>query len=79
MLLSHCPPANTYTAQRTMKDVWNTMYNCKEQYLGSSILLYGHGDGGGGPTDQMIISLLNIIPSKVNSLINRFSDGIFLY
>lgn len=57
-VLVHMPPANTYTAQANFGDVVRTQH--QHQNLGdvpASLLLYGNGDGGGGPTDVMLEKL----------------------
>lgn len=57
-VLCHMPPANTYTAEAHFGDVKRSMTQHKnldvEQH---SLLLYGYGDGGGGPTAEMLEKL----------------------
>ncbi|KAI8901520.1 glycosyl hydrolases family 38 N-terminal domain-containing protein [Globomyces pollinis-pini] len=54
-VLTHFSPADTYTAQATVKDVVFAVQNNKDkQYSNQSLLLYGNGDGGGGPLQPMM-------------------------
>lgn len=60
-VLVHMPPANTYTAAAHFGDVMRLIHNHKNldvEQLG--LLLYGKGDGGGGPTSEMIEKLRRI-------------------
>lgn len=57
-MLTHFPPSDTYTGMASVSDVWSAMANNKQKDLSSSsLLLYGFGDGGGGPTAEMIENL----------------------
>ncbi|HEX2104438.1 MAG TPA: glycoside hydrolase family 38 C-terminal domain-containing protein [Solirubrobacteraceae bacterium] len=54
-VLTHFPPADTYNAEATVAD----LRRCVRQYrdherVGESLLVFGHGDGGGGPTRAML-------------------------
>lgn len=54
-VLTHFPPANTYASGATSGDVIKSERDHKEiERATSSLLLYGHGDGGGGPTYEMV-------------------------
>ncbi|CEP61376.1 alpha-mannosidase LALA0_S03e01486g [Lachancea lanzarotensis] len=87
-LLSHMPPGNTYTAQSHFGDVLRTAKgNKNSEVYGSGLLLYGKGDGGGGPTSEMIEKMRrirsisnrngNVIPKlHVGSTINEFYNDI---
>jgi len=53
--LTHFSPANTYTANATVSDVITCEKNNKDTaYSNDSLLVYGVGDGGGGPLMKMI-------------------------
>ncbi|KAG4092558.1 galactose mutarotase-like domain-containing protein [Neocallimastix lanati (nom. inval.)] len=53
--LTHFSPANTYTANATVNDVITCEKNNKDTaYSNDSLLVYGVGDGGGGPLMKMI-------------------------
>lgn len=54
-VLTHFSPLGDYNAQMT-PDQWNRNWNnYKQKHLNDSALyIYGYGDGGGGPTRQMI-------------------------
>nr|KAJ3416023.1 Alpha-mannosidase 2C1 [Polyrhizophydium stewartii] len=54
-VLTHFCPADTYTAGATVRDVTFSVTNNKDkEYSNQSLLLYGNGDGGGGPLIPMI-------------------------
>ncbi|KAG2501227.1 hypothetical protein HYH03_001036 [Edaphochlamys debaryana] len=57
-LLTHFPPANTYNAQADAKDILATANGSKDKDRSpSAYMLFGNGDGGGGPTVDMLESL----------------------
>lgn len=57
-VLVHMPPNNTYTAAANFGDVKRTVLNHHNLYDDQKgMLLYGKGDGGGGPTPEMIEKL----------------------
>ncbi|CAI5759342.1 unnamed protein product [Candida verbasci] len=57
-VLVHMPPANTYTALAHFGDVVrSSTQNKNMRNVPTSLLLYGFGDGGGGPTPEMIEKL----------------------
>jgi alpha-mannosidase len=58
-VLTHFPPAETYNSRVTIEEVVKSSENAKEP-LGESILLFGHGDGGGGPTFEQIERILKL-------------------
>jgi len=54
-IFSHFPPADTYNADTGPKEILKSIHNFKEQDRATrSILVYGFGDGGGGPTIEML-------------------------
>lgn len=57
-VLVHMPPANTYTARADFGDVLRSHYQHKNlRDVPTGLLLYGFGDGGGGPTEEMLEKL----------------------
>ncbi|WEV53709.1 glycoside hydrolase family 38 C-terminal domain-containing protein [Bifidobacterium sp. ESL0704] len=53
-ILTHFPPADTYDSPVEVKDVIYSQKNYLDKDLSDhAILLYGFGDGGGGPTREM--------------------------
>ncbi|KAK6200173.1 glycoside hydrolase [Scheffersomyces amazonensis] len=57
-VLVHMPPANTYTAGAHFGDVVRSQQQHKNlRDIPTGLLLFGHGDGGGGPTEEMIEKL----------------------
>ena len=54
-VLGHFPPADTYSSDASVRDV---LYGEREfadhESSGTSLLVYGFGDGGGGPTRAML-------------------------
>jgi alpha-mannosidase len=58
VVLAHFPPADDYNAQATVSDVMKTATNNKDKgRTGASIMLFGNGDGGGGPNLPMFEQL----------------------
>ena len=57
-VLVHMPPDNTYTAEANFGDVVRSLLQHKNlRDVPTGLLLYGHGDGGGGPTEEMLEKL----------------------
>lgn len=62
-IFTHFPPADTYGSEVTGENLTHAQTNFKDKgRANSSALLFGYGDGGGGPTREMI------------ERINRFAD-----
>ncbi|KAI9203288.1 galactose mutarotase-like domain-containing protein [Polychytrium aggregatum] len=54
-VLTHFSPADTYNAQATVNEIQMSVTNNKDRsYSDKSLLLFGNGDGGGGPLPQML-------------------------
>ena len=54
-VFSHFPPANTYNANFAPEQLAFNVSNFKEHDRATrSLYLYGYGDGGGGPTREML-------------------------
>ena len=69
-VLTHFPPANTYGASVDVKECLDTVrLNKDKDRCPYGLLVYGHGDGGGGPTEEMVVKvdlLKNaILPHKI--------------
>lgn len=57
-VLTHFPPADTYNSMADVKEVLYSMNNYKDlDRSKEAYLLFGYGDGGGGPTTAMIEQL----------------------
>ncbi|KAH3675991.1 hypothetical protein WICMUC_002287 [Wickerhamomyces mucosus] len=57
-VLTHMPAANTYTADANFGDVHRSISQHKNlTYDQTGLLLYGKGDGGGGPNPDMLDKL----------------------
>ncbi|EPS37294.1 hypothetical protein H072_9057 [Dactylellina haptotyla CBS 200.50] len=57
-VLCHMPPSETYTADAHFGDVKRSMSQHKSlDQDTTSLLVFGKGDGGGGPTDEMLEKL----------------------
>ena len=54
-VLTHFPPVDTYNAEITPGEVAFSASNFKDHgWSGVSLMPFGHGDGGGGPTREML-------------------------
>jgi alpha-mannosidase len=57
-LLAHFPPADTYNANVDVDELLKTARGSRSlEHSSTSMLVYGHGDGGGGPTRDMLETL----------------------
>jgi alpha-mannosidase len=57
-VLTHFPPADTYNSMANVQEVLRTSQKFKEHDRSrESMLLFGYGDGGGGPTPEMLEQL----------------------
>ncbi|HET8527354.1 MAG TPA: glycoside hydrolase family 38 C-terminal domain-containing protein [Gaiellaceae bacterium] len=57
-VLVHFPPADNYSSMADANELVKTAHEYKNlDRSHTSILLFGHGDGGGGPTREMLESL----------------------
>jgi alpha-mannosidase len=57
-VLSHFPPADTYSSTADVPDLLRTAREYKSSdHSRRSLLVFGHGDGGGGPTREMLETL----------------------
>ena len=53
-ILTHFPPSDTYCSSMSMRELMYSQRNFLDKDLSrNAILLYGYGDGGGGPTREM--------------------------
>lgn len=54
-VLTHFPPADTYNSMANVEEVLYSMTNYKDlDRSKEAYLLFGYGDGGGGPTREML-------------------------
>ncbi len=54
-VLGHYPPADTYSSDATVGDLLRSEREYRDhESSGTSLLVYGYGDGGGGPTPSML-------------------------
>ncbi|MFL6019460.1 MAG: alpha-mannosidase [Gaiellaceae bacterium] len=54
-VLAHFPPADTYSSAADVGDILRTAREYKSaDHSQTSLLVFGHGDGGGGPTREML-------------------------
>ena len=57
-VLAHFPPADTYSSEATVAELVKTSRQFLDhEHSGRSLLLFGHGDGGGGATRSMLETL----------------------
>lgn len=54
-VFTHFPPADTYNGNMTPRELMYGVHNFREHDRANrSLYIYGYGDGGGGPTVQML-------------------------
>ncbi|WEV73846.1 glycosyl hydrolase-related protein [Bifidobacterium sp. ESL0798] len=54
-ILTHFPPADTYASEMQPEELHYAESNAQDKELiDQSLMLYGYGDGGGGPTREMV-------------------------
>lgn len=54
-VFTHFPPADTYNANAKIDEIMKSESNNKDKAVfNESLYLYGFGDGGGGPTREML-------------------------
>ncbi len=54
-VFTHFPPVDTYAAEVTAKELQHAVDNFRDKQTAShSLLPFGYGDGGGGPTREML-------------------------
>lgn len=54
-ILAHFPPGDSYELRVRVKEALHTVTNLQDKgRVSTSAFLYGHGDGGGGPTRPML-------------------------
>lgn len=56
-LLTHCPPADSYNSIVDPSELARAAQSLAREPLAHGLLLYGFGDGGGGPTRDMLASI----------------------
>jgi alpha-mannosidase len=60
-VLAHFPPADTYNAEATVAELRRSARDFKDHDRSArSLLLFGWGDGGGGPTPDMLETLARV-------------------
>ncbi|XP_065828703.1 alpha-mannosidase 2C1-like isoform X2 [Oscarella lobularis] len=80
--LVHFPPADTYGSDASVHDIIKSQTNMKDLGRSShSLLLYGYGDGGGGPNEDMLERLERLksvagCPNVELSTVDSFFEGI---
>jgi alpha-mannosidase len=57
-VIAHFPPADTYNAEATVPELRRAARDFKDhERSAQSLLVFGWGDGGGGPTEEMLETL----------------------
>lgn len=60
-VLAHFPPTDTYNSNVSIEEVLKHYNNFKDRERASeSMMLFGYGDGGGGPTEEMLERLRRV-------------------
>lgn len=75
-VLVHFPPADTYNAQGNVQDVLRSAtQNKSARDTPTALMLYGNGDGGGGPTIEMLLQLARLMGSRAQNRHAASADG----
>ena len=81
-VLTHFPPADTYNSQCTVEEMVSSVKRFKDKERSQfSLYVFGHGDGGGGPTEEMIERLrrlqnINGLPQMTMESTAEFFDRV---
>jgi alpha-mannosidase len=86
-VLTHMPPANTYTADANFGDVKRSLSQHKNlTYDQTGLLVFGKGDGGGGPLPEMLEKLrrcrgisntVGLLPTvQMGTSVDKFFDKV---
>jgi alpha-mannosidase len=60
-VLGHFPPADTYNAEASVPELRRQARDFRDhEHSRTSLLVFGHGDGGGGPTTAMLETLRRV-------------------
>jgi alpha-mannosidase len=76
-VLTHFPPSDTYNAMCTVEELLKHYSNFKDKDRSNeSYMLFGFGDGGGGPTEEMLERLrrLKNVPGLPDVTIRKSQD-----
>ncbi|MCW2975643.1 MAG: man2c1 [Actinomycetia bacterium] len=79
-VLGHFPPADTYNSEVNVGELLKAERQYKDhEHSGTSLLVYGYGDGGGGPTKDMLETLrrardLQGLPRTTQQTSDEFFD-----
>ncbi|XP_070578443.1 alpha-mannosidase 2C1-like [Ptychodera flava] len=80
--LAHFPPGDNYGLQCRIEDLLKTLKNNKDKgRVNSGMMLYGYGDGGGGPTEDMLERLERLqnvdgLPKVTYSTPDKFFEDV---
>jgi alpha-mannosidase len=64
-VFTHFPPADTYGGQMSVRELRHSVANFRDhEHSNRSLYLFGHSDGGGGPTEGMLESARRLADSE---------------
>jgi alpha-mannosidase len=81
-VLGHFPPADTYNSEATVPELRRSARDYKDHdRSNTSLLLFGYGDGGGGPTRTMLETLRRVrdlqgVPRTTQRTSDEFFDAL---
>ena len=81
-VLAHYPPADTYNSEVSVGELLKVVRDYRDHaHSATSLLVFGHGDGGGGPTRAMLETLrraadLQGVPRTTQRTSEEFFDAL---
>ena len=72
-VFTHFPPVDTYTAELTGRELAHAARNFRDKGAATrSLVPFGHGDGGGGPTREMLgPRIADVVPRRLSDRLGR--------
>src|SRR4029078_13605030 len=76
-LFTHFPPVDTYNSERSGRELAHAQRNYRDHGRGTvSLVPFGYGDGGGGPTREMLAAAHRTADLEGSPCADRNRDGL---